>query len=101
MATKVDLNTVYAPSEDVVYREIEGESIIVPITAGVGNLEDALFTLNETGKAIWKQLDGKRTLADVVAALRLEFEATEEEIAADIRGFVGELLSRSIVMAKS
>ena len=33
-------------------REIEGELIIVPLVAGIGDADDELFTLNETGKAI-------------------------------------------------
>ena len=49
-------DAVYAVSDDVVAREIEGEIIIVPLVAGIGDLEDELFTLNETGKAIWDRL---------------------------------------------
>ena len=53
------MDAVYAPSEDVVAREIEGELIIVPLVAGIGDMEDELYTLNETGRAIWDRLDGK------------------------------------------
>ena len=41
----------------------EGEIIIVPVVAGIGDVADELFTLNVTGKAIWEQLDGQRNLA--------------------------------------
>ena len=54
---------VCRPSGDVVAREIEGESIIVPLVAGSGDMEDELFTLNDTGKAIWDQFDGRRVKA--------------------------------------
>ena len=37
------------PSEDVVAREIEGEFIIVPLAAGIGDMEDELYSLNESG----------------------------------------------------
>jgi hypothetical protein len=33
----------YQPSDEIVAREIEGELIIVPLTAGIGNLEDELY----------------------------------------------------------
>ena len=46
------LDAVYTPSEDIVAREIEGEIIIVPLVAGIGDMEDELYTLNDTGKAI-------------------------------------------------
>ena len=59
------LDAICVPSDDVVSREIEGELILVPIASGIGDLEDELYTLNETGRAIWQHLDGKRTLAEV------------------------------------
>ena len=46
---EVTLEKVFYPSEDVVAREIEGEVIIVPLVAGIGDMDDELFTLNETG----------------------------------------------------
>ena len=58
---------VYKPSDDVVAREIEGEIIIVPLVAGIGDIEDELFTLNETGKAIWDKLAVRIARRDVEA----------------------------------
>lgn len=97
MDPKVDMNAVYEPSPDVVAREIEGELIIIPITAGIGDLEDELYTVNPTGRLIWAKLDGKRTLAAVAAELAAEHSAAAGEIEKDVAGFVGELLSRRIV----
>ena len=48
----------------------KGEIIIVPLVAGIGDMEDELFTLNDTGKAIWDTLDRRRGLACVVATAR-------------------------------
>jgi coenzyme PQQ biosynthesis protein PqqD len=99
MQIKVELDTVYTPSEDVVAREIEGELIIVPLAAGMGDMEDELFTLNETGRAIWDRLDGKRSLKDVVGELSAEFEAPEGEIETDVRGLIEELAQRKMLVA--
>jgi hypothetical protein len=101
MEAQVTLNTTYAPSEDVVFRDIEGELIIVPLTWGVGGAEeemDAIFTLNETGRAIWQRLDGRRSLKDVVVELAAEFEAIEGEIQADVLGLIQELARRKMVV---
>jgi hypothetical protein len=95
----VTLATICAPSEDVVAREIEGDIVIVPLVAGIGDADDELFTLNETGKAIWKQLDGARTLGDVAKVLAQEFEAPLAELQADVLGFAGEMTERRILAA--
>jgi hypothetical protein len=96
---KVSLDGLYMPSEDVVARSIEGELIIVPLVSGIGDLEDELFTLNETGKAIWDRLGGRKKLKEVLAELSAEFEAPVGEIEKDLIGLVEELLSRKILVA--
>ncbi|MCK4859068.1 MAG: PqqD family protein [Candidatus Omnitrophica bacterium] len=104
MATKLTLNTVCAiPKDDVVAREIHGEFIIVPVTAGIGDSNDDLYSTNETGRAIWDRLDGKRSLKDNADELSLEFEVNKrgegkEEIQGDVLGFTGELLKRRMVI---
>ena len=96
MAAVVSLEKVYVPSEDIVAREIEGQIIIVPLVRGIADMEEELFTLNETGKAIWQRLDGARTLGDVVKELIEEFEGAE--IGSDVLGFVEELMNRRILV---
>ncbi len=98
METKVDLEAVYSISEDVVSREIEGEILIVPLVSGIGDMEDELFNLNESGKAIWQRLDGQKNLKEVVEELSQEFEAPKEEIEQDVKGFMEELLKRGMVV---
>jgi hypothetical protein len=98
MDTKVSLDSIYAPSEDVVVRVIEGELIIVPLVSGIGDFEDELFTLNETGKAIWDQLDGKKTLREVVKVLSGEYADPTGEIEVDVIGLVQELQKRRIIV---
>lgn len=101
MEAQVTLDTTYTPSEDVVCRDIEGELIIVPLTQGVGGMEDeadAIFTLNETGRAIWERLDGQRSLRAVAADLAAEYEAPSDDIEADVLGLVAELVSRKMLV---
>ena len=92
------LDRVYMPSEDVVAREIEGELIIVPLAAGIGDMEDELYSLNESGVEIWKRLDGKRSLKEVSADLAGEYAAASGEIEQDVLGLVSELLRRKMLV---
>ena len=101
MVTQVDLNAVCVPSEDVVAREIEGEIVIVPLVAGIGDAEDELYTLNEAGQAIWQKLDGQRTLKDVAALAAGEFNAPLPEVENDVVGFAGEMARRGILIVSN
>lgn len=92
-----NLNQIFSASDKIVAREIEGELIIVPLVSGIGDMEDELFTLNDTGKEIWKRLDGKKNLKTIIGELTAEFDATEEEIEKDVLGLMQELQKRQMV----
>lgn len=97
MEQEVAIDSAYIISEDVVAREIEGEFILVPLASGIGDMEDEIYTLNETGRAIWDKLDGKKSLREVAEALATEFEAQPGEIEEDVAGLVEVLLERKMV----
>ncbi len=98
METNISLDRAYIPSKDVVAREIHGELIIVPIASGAGNLENDIFTLNETGRAIWDRLDGKKSLKDVAQKLSAEFKAPAGRIEKDVIGIAAELFKRRMLV---
>jgi len=100
MTGKIDLGRAYRPSDDVVVREIEGEIVIVPLVSGIGDLEDELLTLNETGRSIWSRLDGARPLAAIVAELQAEYEDGQGVLADDVVGFLQELYDRRMIVEK-
>lgn len=98
MSEMISLTKIFKPSDDVVAREIEGEFLLIPIAKGVGDMEDELYSLNESGKAIWDKLDGAKSLAQIKQELVREYQAAEVEIEADILNFVKELAIRNIIV---
>jgi hypothetical protein len=99
VAVPLTLNVICRPSDDIVARKIEDEILIVPLTAGIGDAEDELYTLNKTGQAIWQKLDGEKTLGEVAMLLGGEFDVLIEELEKDVLGFAGELVRRRILVA--
>ena len=98
MDIKVSGDKVYALSEDVVAREIQGEFLIIPIASGIAESDEEIFTLNETGRAVWHNLDGKTTLRALIDKLSSEFDALDGEIENEVLGFTGELLKRKMLV---
>jgi hypothetical protein len=94
---KIELKKTYVPSKEIVTRVIEGELIIIPLTAGIGDLEDELYALNETGRVIWERLDGQKELSDIVFDLSREYQGDQQEIEEDISGLISELLKRGLI----
>lgn len=98
MAAIPTVKTVLAPSDDVVSRVVDGELVIVPLDAGVGDADD-LFTLNEAGAAVWELLDGERSLAEVADEVARRFDAPRSEVEADVLEFAADLLDRGFAVA--
>ena len=98
---EITLDAKYVPSEDVVARMIEDELVIVPLVAGIGDMDDELYTMNETGKAIWSRLDGEKSLRTLAAELATEFSAPPGEIEKDVLGLMTELTRRKMIVVSN
>lgn len=97
----INPSSICAISEDIVARRIEDELIIVPISSGIGDMEDELYTLNETGIAIWEKIDGERTFEQIIGTLAEEYDAPREKIERDVLGLVTELIRRKMLVILS
>jgi hypothetical protein len=86
------MNAVYAKRPEFVQREVAGECLLVPISRGPG-AANCIFVLNETGAALWRRLDGKLALGEIVEQMLGEYEVGREQLERDIRGLVDDLLS--------
>ncbi len=95
MENKVNLHAHYIPSEDVIAREVEGELIIVPLFT---DYDDELFSVNDTGKAIWEKLNSKKSLKAIIDELKITFDASNGQIERDVIEFVEELLKKRILI---
>lgn len=97
---EITLDLVCMPSEDIVARIIEDELIIVPLVSGIGDMDDELYTLNGTGRAIWSRLDGEKSLHEIADELAGEFDTAPGVIERDLLGLVAELVRRKMVIVR-
>ena len=84
---------ILRPSPDVIFRELEGEAVLLDLASG------RYFGLNAVGTRIWMLLESGSTAADAAAALAAEFEADADRIARDVDELVGELRARGLLVA--
>ena len=83
-------------NEHIVTREILGETLLVPISAAVADM-DNIFALNDTGAFVWHRLDGALTLAEIRESLLDEFDVSAEQAWEDIRALADELLDAALI----
>lgn len=88
----------YVRSQSVVSRVIAGETLIVPIRKGVGDLA-SIFSLNEVGSIIWQTISQRRSRAEIVDAVERDFETGRIEIERDVDTFLAEMSAAGLVTA--
>ncbi|MFA5319587.1 MAG: PqqD family protein [Candidatus Omnitrophota bacterium] len=98
MKKKAEADKIYAYSKEIVARDVQGEFVIIPVSAQVDGEDFAIFSLNPTGLAVWKNIDGKRTLAGVIKKAAAEFDADEKKVEKDVLKFVETLLERKMLV---
>ena len=90
------LDQRYKRKDNFVFRQIENETILVPIKDNVGDM-GCIYNLNEVGAFVWQHLDGSKTLLDIKKNILSEFEVSEKQAEEDLSEFIGDLKSISAV----
>ena len=81
---------------DCVARDIAGETVIVPVRDNVGDL-DSIYTLNDMGATIWRMIDGRTTVAEIVAAVCAAYDVAANEAAKDVADFLDSLEAAGLI----
>lgn len=85
-----------ARDKDLVTRRIAGETIIVPVRSGIGDL-NSIYTLNELGSLTWSLIEQGAQFGQIVQALCGEYEVTSEEAERDLTEFLKSLEAAGLV----
>ena len=85
-----EIDQAFQKNENFVFRQIDDETILVPIKNNVGDME-SIYNLNEVGAFVWEHLDGDKTLLDIKSMVAEEFEVAPEDAERDLMKFVGQL----------
>ena len=80
----------YEKDPSVVYREIAGEAVLVPIRRNVADME-SIYALDSVGADIWRLIDGQRALADILNLLLGEYDVEESVLSQDLGEFIEQL----------
>ncbi len=90
--TKMDNDALLRPSADVIFRELEGEAVLLDLNSG------RYFGLNAAGTRVWTLIASGSTMAQVTAAMAAEFDSDAEQIARDVCELVAELTERGLLV---
>jgi hypothetical protein len=93
-----DLKSILSHSTSVVTKKTGNEYVLVPVTDNIADM-DSVYTLNESGAFIWEQIDGKRTVGEIIDEIIKEYDIDEKTAATDVFSFI-ENMSKYLIINK-
>jgi len=79
-----------------VTREIGGETLIVPVTGHVMDLE-SIYVLNPVASRIWELLRSPTTAEQLAGVIADEFEVSVRDASRDVAEFLDSLTARGLI----
>ena len=92
------MDTIFKKSENIVFRKIQDEYILVPVVASAAEVE-SIFSLNETGAAVWERIDGVKKLSDIIEDIKTEYESEGRKIEDEVMAFVSDMINAKLIEA--
>ena len=88
--------TRFIRSSSVVSRVIAGETLIVPVRGGVGDLA-SIYSLNPVATAIWNSISEPRTIDEIVQVIQQEYEVQSNAALSDLEAFLAEMSAAGLI----
>jgi coenzyme PQQ synthesis protein D (PqqD) len=86
----VTLDATIVPSEDAVFRELDGQSVLLNLATGI------YFGLDAVGTHIWRLAAENGSLRWISEQLGAEYEAPEDAIERDLLTLAEALVSKGL-----
>ncbi len=87
---------IFRKREEIVDREIAGETILVPIKGKLADMQ-RIFAVDDVAEYIWQQLDGERKVADIRNGVMDLYDVGREQARADVLDFIEELKEADLI----
>jgi len=86
----------FARSLGVVLREVAGETVVVPIRGGLGDL-DCVYTFNKMGAQLWRMVEEGRTAQEMATWAAGRYEVDAEAALTDVQKFLASLEQEGLI----
>ena len=74
------------------WREIDDETVII------SPQDSVMHELNDTGSLLWKNIDGRKSAAQLAELLAANYEVTPDAALSDTQALLEEMSSRKLVV---
>ena len=87
----LSLESCVVKNEKIPWRIIEEEGVLVDVGKG------EVIHLNKVAASIWGIIDGKKTVGEIIAEIRKEYEVDKQSAESDVISFLDKLSEKGVV----
>ena len=95
----MDQSRTFQPKDDLVYRKVADESLLVPIREKLADMQ-RVFALNPVAALVWECLDGDTPVSRIVQNITEEFDVDSATAGNDVVAFIEDLIDQELVTEK-
>ena len=91
MAHKILSKDIFKTTDEVTWRDVNGELVVLRLTSG------EYYSFNSIGRLTWMNITEGKSIAEVVDAIAAEYEVSHEQAESDVHSFVEGLLTNDLL----
>jgi hypothetical protein len=89
------LDTLLAKNHDIIIeRVVAGEALVIHLSSG------DYYSLDSVGTRVWENIDGTRTVEDLVELVLDEYDADRDQVVADVLRLVEQLTDEGLLVCR-
>ncbi len=93
--SRYSLTSSFARDSDrIIDRVVDGEALLIHRSSG------DLFSIDSVGTSVWRNIDGTRTVGDLVELIMDEYDVDRARVEADVLRLVEQLADEGLIVAQ-
>jgi hypothetical protein len=92
MALKLSFTSRVRINDEVLFQELQGESVLLNLKTGV------YLGLDQVGTRVWQLMGQNEVLSAVKTAILQEYDVTEERCSQDLLELIGKMQEQGLVI---
>ena len=91
MTTELLGNITFKPTDDVTWRDVSGEMVVLKLSSG------EYYTFNEQGRITWLALSEGKSMEQAVRMIVDEYDVSSDKAREDLEAFVVGLMEQELL----
>ena len=91
MTHKISPEDIYKTTDEVTWRDVNGELVVLRLTSG------EYYSFNSVDRLTWMSISEGKSITEIIDTIASEYDVTPEQAESDVHSFVEGLLTNNLL----